>query len=136
MPPATPENTAGSRYRRASQLALASRSEPPPTRPTSRHRPPTLPDTPDARSPSGLSNPWLAEPAGSAVSWLVGEVCSVTVAPPVREVRHREPGHAVCEQALTPAARQHERCVLRVGAAILSVRNDFREDCATALPLM
>lgn len=37
-----------------------------------------------ARSPSGLSNPWLAEPAGPA-SWSlsVGEVCSVTVAPPV-----------------------------------------------------
>lgn len=66
-----------------------------------------------ARSPSGLSNPWLAGPAGPAVSSLAGVMCSSTVTPPRREVRHQHPRQDARQDAAVPAARQQMHHVAR-----------------------
>lgn len=47
------------------------------------------------RRPSGLSKLLLAEPVVPAPTLIAGEVCSSTVTPPRREVRHRNPNQSV-----------------------------------------
>lgn len=65
-----------------------------------------------ARSPSELWNPWLAGPAAAAASSLAaGGVCSFTVAPPVREVRHQHPHQDARQRAARPVVCQQSRHV-------------------------
>ena len=62
-----------------------------------------------ARKPTGVPKPWRAEPAWAAGSLAAGEVCLVTVAPPVKEVRHQHPSRDARQHAATSAARQQGR---------------------------
>ncbi len=76
------------------------------------------------RSPSGLSNPWLVEPAGLAASSLAaGKVCSVTVASPAGEVRHRHPHQDVRHHAPTSAVAHQRTGSCHAECTALSVRH-------------